>query len=54
MAVLVEFDLDIQQIDIITAYLNGHLEKEVIMEVPEMLREMPVKINSSRRKREWS
>jgi len=40
MALAAELKLKIWQFDVVTAYLNCHLEEEVIMEMPEMLEEM--------------
>ena len=45
-AVAAEYDLQIHQMDIVTAYLNGELREKVYMEVPECLREIVDKINA--------
>lgn len=39
-AAAVELKLQIHQLDITTAYLNGYLEEEVFMKIPERLQEM--------------
>ncbi|CAF4883114.1 unnamed protein product [Pieris macdunnoughi] len=38
-ALAVELDMEIHQLDINTAYLNGYLDEEIYMEVPELLTE---------------
>lgn len=43
-ALSAELGLDIHQMDVVTAYLNGELEENVFMEVPEMLGETLMKI----------
>lgn len=40
MALSVQFDLTVWQFDIVTAYLNGILEEEVLMKIPDMLSEI--------------
>lgn len=37
LALAAELDLTIWQFDVVTAYLNGNLEEEVIMDVPDIL-----------------
>lgn len=44
MATAVETDMQVAQIDITTAYLNGKMDTTVHMEKPDMLQEMLVKI----------
>lgn len=46
-AIAAEFGLEIHQMDVVTAYLNGDLEEDVYMEEPEQLREVLRKLNSS-------
>lgn len=40
MAISASYGLQVHQIDIVTAYLNGVLDEEVIMEMPDMLEEI--------------
>lgn len=40
MALASEYKLKIHQLDIVTAYLNGKLDEEVLMKMPDMLVEM--------------
>lgn len=40
LALATGLKMKIQQFDVVTAYLNGNLEKNVFMEIPEMLPEM--------------
>lgn len=40
LAIAVQFGLKVWQFDVVTAYLNGSLDEEVTMVVPEMLNEM--------------
>lgn len=48
-ALAAERGLQIHQMDVVTAYLNGELEEDVYMEVPEHLREILTKITSGKR-----
>lgn len=45
MAISASYDLQVHQLDIVTAYLNGRLDDEVIMEMPYMLEEMLQRIS---------
>lgn len=47
-ALAAEMGLQIHQMDVITAYLNGKLEEDVYMEIPEQLREVLIKIIAGR------
>lgn len=40
MAISASYGLYVHQIDIVTAYLNGQLEEDVVMEIPDMLEPM--------------
>jgi len=45
-ALAVQNDLEIQQLDITTAYLNGKIDEEIYMEIPDLLQELlPEMIN---------
>jgi len=46
LALEVRYELKIWQFDIVTAYLNGVLEDEIYMKMPEMLNEMLERILS--------
>lgn len=40
LALAAELGMKIRQFNVVTAYLNGNLEEDVFMEIPEMLPEM--------------
>lgn len=40
MAIAVEYDLQVHQLDVTTAYLNGNMDTEIFMDKPELLSEM--------------
>ena len=42
-----EYGLGIHQMDVVTAYLNGELDKDVFMEVPELLSDILKKISAN-------
>lgn len=44
MALAVEHDLIVHQVDIATAFLNGHLDESIFMELPDLFPEMLQKI----------
>lgn len=43
-AIAAEMELEIHQMNIVTAYLHGKLEEEVFMEVPDQLQEVLNKV----------
>ena len=47
-ALAAEYNLEIHHMDVVTAYLNGELEEEVYMEVPEQLSEVLDQIKSNK------
>ena len=47
-ALAAEYNLKIHHMDVVTAYLNGELEEEVCMEVPEQLSEVLDQIKSNK------
>lgn len=49
LALAAELKMKIRQFDVVTAYLNGNLEENVFMEVPEMLCEMLKRITEDKR-----
>ncbi|XP_073967102.1 uncharacterized protein [Choristoneura fumiferana] len=44
MAIAVEMDLEIHQVDINTAYLNGNLDEQIYMRIPRLLEECLLKL----------
>lgn len=44
MALSEEFDMDIHQVDVTTAYLNGNIDEAVYMDKPDLLEQMLDKI----------
>lgn len=40
MAIAVELELEVHQLDFISAYLNGDIEEEIFMEIPNELYEI--------------
>lgn len=44
MAIAVEMDLEIHQVDINTAYLNGNLDEQIYMRIPRLLKECLIKL----------
>jgi len=46
MAIAVQYGLKVHQIDVMTAYLNARLDEEVVMEIPEQMKETLEKIAS--------
>ncbi|KAM8701348.1 hypothetical protein ACLKA7_001844 [Drosophila subpalustris] len=45
-ALSAEFDMEIHQMDVVTAYLNGELEEKVFMNIPENFNEFMKKLES--------
>ena len=39
MALSAEWNLTVHQMDVVTAYLNGEVEEELFMEIPEQFEE---------------
>lgn len=47
-ALAAEFDMEIHQMDVVTAYLNGKLEENVYMKIPEQLMPILTKLKSGK------